>query len=363
MPIPREGTPSSRGDTVFDPFSGRGTTVFESLLNERPAAGVDVNPVAVCISGAKADPPRLGSVTRRLDRLRDAQEGIDPLPAPQGDFFPACFQEKTLQQVLFLRERLDWSHSRVDRFIAALTLGCLHGESHKSRNCLSNRMPRTISTNPDYSVRWWQENGYKAPERNAFEVLRRVAAYRLGHSLPRLRGSVRCRDARKASAGFRKLRQSVSLVVTSPPYLDTTHYAEDQWLRLWFLGGPERPTSKAARDDRYRRRQQYWQFLAESWAGCSDLLKDDAVIVVRIGGTRLDKESLLDGLRESFRIGLADFDVIDKGGGVTTEIKNRQTNAFRPGTTPTRYEHDFHFTLKRSAAGSARPRRPPTAGR
>ena len=23
-----------------------------------------------------------------------------------------------------------------------------------------------------------------------------------------------------------------------PPYLDVTHFEEDQWLRLWFLGGP-----------------------------------------------------------------------------------------------------------------------------
>ena len=130
---------TKRGDTVFDPFSGRGTTVFESLLNGRPAAGVDVNPVAVCISGAKADPPKLASVNRRLDLLEGIQEETDAFEVPRGDFFAACFQERTLQQVLFLRERLDWSHSRVDRFIAAVLLSCLHGESHKSRNCISNR--------------------------------------------------------------------------------------------------------------------------------------------------------------------------------------------------------------------------------
>jgi DNA modification methylase len=37
-----------RGDVVFDPFCGRGTTIFESLLNGRRAAGVDINPVAAC---------------------------------------------------------------------------------------------------------------------------------------------------------------------------------------------------------------------------------------------------------------------------------------------------------------------------
>ena len=148
-----------RGDTVFDPFSGRGTTVFESLLNRRPAAGVDVSSVAACISGAKADPPMLASVNRRLHCLEQMQRDALPYEIPKGDFFAACFHARTLQQLLFLRDGLDWERSRVDRFIAAVVLGCLHGESHKSPNCLSNRMPRTISTKPDYSVRWVDREG------------------------------------------------------------------------------------------------------------------------------------------------------------------------------------------------------------
>ena len=44
-------------DIVFDPFSGRGTAVFQSLLLGRLAYGIDINPVAACVSWAKADPP------------------------------------------------------------------------------------------------------------------------------------------------------------------------------------------------------------------------------------------------------------------------------------------------------------------
>src|SRR6266581_2292171 len=57
---------SQRGDIVLDPFSGRGTTVFESLLNGRRSLGCDTNPVAVCLSKAKADPPGLEEVLERL---------------------------------------------------------------------------------------------------------------------------------------------------------------------------------------------------------------------------------------------------------------------------------------------------------
>src|SRR4051812_48678740 len=60
---------SKRDDLILDPFSGRGTTVFESLLNGRKGLGCDTNPVAVCLSKAKVDPPSLAAVLERLDAL------------------------------------------------------------------------------------------------------------------------------------------------------------------------------------------------------------------------------------------------------------------------------------------------------
>lgn len=134
-------------------------------------------------------------------------------------------------------------------------------------------------------------------------------------------------------------------MVTSPPYFDTTHYAEDQWLRLWFLGGPERPTSRTSGDDRHTDTNEYWRFLAEAWSGCAGMLRADAVVVIRIGGVRLRKRDLLDGLQGSLQDGLSKRKIKPLDGGNTTEIRNRQTDTFRPGTTSRRYEHDFAFQL------------------
>ena len=63
---------TSPGDLVFDPFCGRGTTVFESLLRGRQAAGIDINPVAACIASAKANAPKLEKLLRRIDDLQRA---------------------------------------------------------------------------------------------------------------------------------------------------------------------------------------------------------------------------------------------------------------------------------------------------
>lgn len=336
---------TQRGDTVFDPFCGRGTTVFESLLNGRHASGVDINPVAACIAGAKADAPKLSSVQTRLAGLKSALSKSGEIVPPAGDFFRACFHETTLQQLLFLRKELDWKHSRVDKFIAAVILGALHGESHKTKNCLSNRMPRTISTKPDYSVRWWSSKGLTPPERDTFAIVASLVEYRLSSERPTLRGDVKLRDARQAEKAFPSLENQVKLIVTSPPYLDTTDYSEDQWLRLWFLGGAERPLIKKNRDDRHTSKELYWKFLEEAWVGCAQLVQKGTVIVIRIGGAKLTKDDLFEGVRSSLREGFADRRVKALHKGETTEIKNRQTNAFRPGTTPERYEHDFAFSL------------------
>src|SRR5450631_3388263 len=60
---------SKRDDVILDPFSGRGTTVFESLLSGRKAIGCDIYPVAACLSRAKSDPPKLEEIWVRLAEL------------------------------------------------------------------------------------------------------------------------------------------------------------------------------------------------------------------------------------------------------------------------------------------------------
>lgn len=336
---------SKPGDQVFDPFCGRGTTVLEGLLNDRRAIGTDINPVAACVAGAKADVPYLPQVLERIEVLaRDFVEAEAVAPSDH-EFFTSCFSEITLQQVLYLRKTLNWRADRVDRFVAALTLGVLHGESHRTALCLSNRMPRTISTKPEYSVRWWKSRNLRPPERNAFNVLKEAAVFRFSGEMPRRKGAVGLGDARSASKMFPEHRGTVSLVVTSPPYLDTTDYAEDQWLRLWFLGGPSRPTARLYKDDRHTRVDEYWLFLSEVWRGFAVLLRDEAHLVVRIGGTMLDKGALFSGLLASLQSGLDGRTVKPLHDGETSTIRRRQTNSFRPGTSPERREHDFAFAI------------------
>jgi hypothetical protein len=336
---------SKPDDIVCDPFCGRGTTIFESLLNGRRAIGCDTNPVAFCLSRAKSAPPTLSDV---LDRITTLERKYAAAPMPRAgelrdDFFRLCFHSDTLRQILFLRSKLRWRENQPDCLIAALALGCLHGESHRTELCFSNRMPRTISTKPAYSVRWWQKRGCTPPQRNVFSILRKAAKYRYESALPAIRGRVVEGDARRATTMLNAYRGRVSLVVTSPPYLDITDYREDQWLRIWFLGGPSRPpTGRQGRDDRHRRTDAYWQFLREAWLGVVPLLHRRAQVVIRIGGTRLCEEDLRAGLLASLNSTSCVFKLAESR---QTLIKNGQRRTFQPAPATAGVEHDFRFQL------------------
>jgi hypothetical protein len=334
-------------DVVLDPFCGRGTTILESLLNNRQGLGTDINPVAACIAGAKANVPALKSVLVRIAKLAKEFEKQAFRELPSTKFFQHCFHRDTYAEVAFLRDALAWRRSSTDRFIAAVMLGILHGESHRSGMCLSNRMPRTISTKPEYSVRWWQERGLQAPRRETFEVLSQAVRFRFSQPPPDQRGRVVLSDARRCGQVLKKHAGSVALIVTSPPYIDTTDYAEDQWLRLWFLGGEPKPMLRLHKDDRHTMAENYWSFLEEAWRGCAPLLRDTAHVVVRIGGSKLSKSELLHGLHGSLVRGLGGRTVQALNQGNSSQITKRQTNSFRPGTSPDRLEHDFTFLVTR----------------
>ena len=330
---------------VFDPFCGRGTTIFESLIRKRKAAGCDVHPVAFCVSGAKSDPPAYVEIVRRLSALEEKSIGYHTTNEMGGleEFFRLCFSESTYNQVSFLRDNLSWYDDRVDRFIAAICLGALHGESHRSPNYFSNRMPRTISTKPGYSVRWWRKHGYRPPTRDVFSIIRYMCDYRFKSSPPSDRGEVSLSDARAAACAFPHLSGRVTDIITSPPYLDTTNYREDQWLRLWFLGCKATDRHSGG-DGRHYNVGKYWRFLAESWLGLAPLLASEARFVVRIGGRRLTREATLEALMDSLEQGLGRrIHLLDNG--VSSIVRRTQSNAFRGRKPSPTIEYDFCFVV------------------
>ena len=86
----REST--DEGNVVLDPFVGAGTTVLESVLSNRNAIGIDVDPLACRISRvltSRFDAPYLVAATERIqERLRCFEVLLASKPAVYRDLGP-----------------------------------------------------------------------------------------------------------------------------------------------------------------------------------------------------------------------------------------------------------------------------------
>ena len=333
------------GDVVVDPFCGRGTLPFQALLMQREAVATDINPVAFCITKAKTCAPTKGALLRRISdlesqyigRLQETARAALPL------FFKHAYQPETLRQLLFLRSNLKFYDSNVDCMIAALILGSLHGESARSSIYLSNQMPHTISTKPAYSVRFWRERGLRAPKRNVFDLLRDRLNYRYESKRPSGRATVMQLDMRDLPRTKSKLPRNISCAITSPPYFDVTSYEEDQWLRLWFLGGAPHPTyDTIGRDGRHSQLDNYWRLIGDMWRTLALILAERANVVVRLGAVKIQPAKLVESLEGMSAVSGRRVRLVSTS---VSSIARRQTDSFRPGSQGCKVEVDSHFVL------------------
>src|ERR1044071_8541128 len=63
------------GDLVYDPFMGRGTTLLEAALLNRPPAGCDVNPLSAVLIKPRLNPPTQSQVEERLREINFTHNG------------------------------------------------------------------------------------------------------------------------------------------------------------------------------------------------------------------------------------------------------------------------------------------------
>jgi hypothetical protein len=313
---------------------------------ERNVIASDINPVAYCITKAKTNAPTAKAVRRRITELEKGfkNRSWEPARRTMPEFFRHAYSAGTLRQLLYLRKHLAWERRDTDCMIAALVLGSLHGETEKSSTYFSNQMPRTISTKPAYSVRFWKERNLFPPERDAFELLRNRVTFRYASDPPAGRGIVMRTDMRELPRLIDDSVGTIRCVITSPPYLDVTNFEEDQWLRLWFLRGQPHPTyRKVSRDDRHENAEKYWDLIADMWRVLGRILAKKSDIVVRLGGKNFDADVMGNRLRATSVFSLRKAELIQSE---TSKIQRRQTDSFRPGSKGCLIEADFHFRLQ-----------------
>lgn len=336
---------ANEGDLVYDPFCGRGTTNYAARLLGLESFGVDSNPVAHAIAQAKLIDVKPKAI---INLCNDILSNNEITTLPNSAFWNLAYHENTLVEICILR---DYFLKRIHRLtkaeiaLKAIVLGILHGPVMKSQpSYLSNQMPRTFATKPDYSVRYWMERDMEPKFVSTAQLVKRKAEYIFNEQVPKKSsGKIFLGDSREMKSIQGK---KFDWIVTSPPYYGMSTYEQDQWLRNWFLGGIEKVDYSSKDQLKHRSEDAFTKDLAKVWKNTARKCKPQAKMVIRFGALPSKSEKTPSQLIKD-SIGFADcgwrIRTIHKAGQPVDS--KRQANQFKNSAGKYIEEIDVYATL------------------
>ena len=227
------------GDVVYDPFMGRGTTLLEAGLKGRIPFGCDINPLSQHLIQPRLYPSSQADVENRLNQLDWEYHGDTP------EDLLVFYHPQTLRAICalrnyFIHREASGAIDEVDQWIRLVAINRLTGHSPGFFSVYS--MP------PNQAVSFKSQTRINE-RRSQIPPLRDVSAIILKKSKSLLQGLEDSEsknlksiylDSKLVVGPDEQTPQiadhTVSLVVTSPPFLDVVDYTTDNWLRCWFVG-------------------------------------------------------------------------------------------------------------------------------
>lgn len=282
------------GESVLDPFCGRGNGPFTASVLGRPSLGIDVNPVAWLYTAVKLqpeiDPQRL---LRRLGEIGHARRVQDR--RGQSRFERMAWAPDVRALLRAARRELDWESSITDRTLMAFIV--LHMQDKLGAG-LSNNLWPTIACSPRYAVGWWTKNGFhRPPDVEPVALLSDKILRRYRYGIPKLAdGTAVLHDAGETLRN--RAAMNAGLLITSPPYNGVTDYWNDHWIRLWILGHNMRKDWK--RSARHENREAYRNLIHNVFREARRHLANTAAILVRSDRRRQTAEICVEVLRRTW---------------------------------------------------------------
>jgi len=234
------------GDLVYDPFSGRGTTVLEAGLLGRRIAANDANPLSRILTEPRFSPPSPEEIADRLARI--------PRDGGKADLDLSMFYHPdTESEIISLRDYLisrreEGTMDAADRWIAMVATNRLTGHSPGFFSVYT--LPPNQAITPRRQERINARLGQVPPYRDTHALILKKTRSLLRTLAPDQRENL-FRAAGDALFLNRDARDTpelgadaVQLTVTSPPFLDVVQYPLDNWLRCWFNGIDEKSVAK-----------------------------------------------------------------------------------------------------------------------
>jgi len=280
---------SKHGDLVYDPFCGCGTTIFEASLAGRLGIGTDNNAVAILVSRAKtalytkSDLKAIDDFTHKISKGLDfAEPRLDLIPTNKNLHY--WFSPLIIERLAALKGLILAEDEPVRTFLMAVFSSIIVRVSYQDSDTRYSRILREIAPN-EVDV--------------AFQTRLTDTMARIPKAMVSGRTAVESIQADARSVPFIK-NDSVSLIVTSPPYLNAYDYHKYHRQRLLWVDGGE--SVAFARDneigshDKFTRKNSipdgYFTDMDTCFKEWFRVLKKDGSCLIVIGDAIVSKEAV-----------------------------------------------------------------------
>ena len=220
------------GGRVLDPFMGRGTTALQAALMGRKVATSDANPLCLFLLRPRLNPPSLDAIAERLQKIKFHATVTGEDRELEVFFHPRVLEQLVALKAWFRKREESGAFDTIDDWIRMVALNRLTG--HSAGFFSVRTMPPNQAVSLQTQRKLNAKHGQQPPWRDVAALILKKSKSLLRDGVP----SISAKDVKLAVCPSQKMsylkKNSVDLVVTSPPFLNTVDYKKDNWLRLWF---------------------------------------------------------------------------------------------------------------------------------
>lgn len=230
---------SEKGDIVVDTFMGSGTTIVESIINDRIGIGTDINEIAYLVANVKTTPIKSadllsvflgleGDLRSRINGKKDfyLQKALDKFQFHERiDYWYKPTQKENLAILLY--RILEIENADIKNFFLVSFIQILKTCSMWLQKSVK---PTRDPNKKDYDVvNTFLQQAKKMIKGN--DIFCRTLSNNVLENIDYFR-NIACQDARNQPCENEK----ATLIVTSPPYVTSYEYADLHQLPLFWLG-------------------------------------------------------------------------------------------------------------------------------
>ncbi len=220
------------GDTVYDPFSGRGTTVLQAALGGCRPVGNDANPLSEMLVRPRLTPVSLHAIARGLAEI-PAGPPTDPNDELLVFYHPDTLSRLNAIRTWLLDRAATGTLDAAGRWVRMAALNRLTGHSPGFFSVYTLPPNQAASLVSQRKIN--EKRGQVPPFRDVDALILKKSRILLADGFPPDHPAALLTTGPAADTQA-IADASVDLVVTSPPFLDIVDYEGDNWLRCWFAG-------------------------------------------------------------------------------------------------------------------------------